>query len=125
LSLLHSTQTGRGQKTQEPQSRHFCIMSLPALAPSQNGWLTGVISGNGFKISSVFSAMVKNLSCSPPHCLRHWFNRSKVQPALRADSMSDLRIFHLSVALYQGGYNRSRSSNRKTVLSDIIESFEL
>src|SRR4026208_1506602 len=48
LSLAHSPQTGRGQKTQVPQSRHFCIMSLPALAPSQNGWFTGGVSGRVF-----------------------------------------------------------------------------
>jgi hypothetical protein len=52
LSLAQSPQTGRGQKTQVPQFWHFCIMSLPALAPSQKGWLTGVISGSGFRISS-------------------------------------------------------------------------
>jgi hypothetical protein len=60
LSLAHSPQTGRGQNTQVPQSRHFCIMSLPALAPSQNGWLMGVISGRGFFIvlfsSAIFTA---------------------------------------------------------------------
>src|SRR6185295_4015891 len=61
LSLAQSPQTGRGQNTQVPQSRHFCIMSLPALAPSQNGWLTGVISGRGFLI--IFSSDIGN-SCS-------------------------------------------------------------
>src|SRR5207253_2911310 len=60
LSLAHSPQTGRGQKTQLPHSWHFCIISLPALAPSQNGWLTGVISGKGFRISSF--AILLNLS---------------------------------------------------------------
>src|SRR6266478_6525258 len=58
-SLAQSPQTGRGQKTHVPQFLHFCIMSLPALAPSQKGWLTGVISGSGFRIS-VSSAIAKN-----------------------------------------------------------------
>src|SRR5688572_15743025 len=60
LPLLHSTQIGRGQKIQEPQSLHVCIMSLPDLAPSQNGWLTGVISGRGFRMSFDSSAIMKN-----------------------------------------------------------------
>src|SRR6185295_12096803 len=70
LSLAHSPQTGRGQKTQVPQSRHFCIMSLPALAPSQNGWFTGVISGSGFLI--VFSsADIRNSCVSRAKCFHH------------------------------------------------------
>src|SRR6266850_3694655 len=60
LSLAQSPHTGRGQKTHVPQFWHFCIMSLPDLAPSQKGWLTGVISGRGLRISSF--AMLLNLS---------------------------------------------------------------
>src|SRR2546421_5522556 len=58
LSLAQSPQTGRGQKTHVPQFWHFCIISLPALAPSQKGWLTGVISGRGFLIALFSSAMI-------------------------------------------------------------------
>src|ERR1043166_6089946 len=56
FSLAQSPHTGRGGKTQVLQLPHFCMTSLPALAPSQNGWLTGVISGRGF-LATFSSAM--------------------------------------------------------------------
>jgi hypothetical protein len=59
FSLAQSPQTGRGQKIQVPQSLHFCIINLPALAPSQKGWLTGVSSGSGFRVVCFSSAMTR------------------------------------------------------------------
>jgi hypothetical protein len=66
LSLAQSPQTGRGQNTQVPQFWHFCIVNLPDLAASQNGWFTGVISGKGFFASALLSAIRISLIYATP-----------------------------------------------------------
>ena len=67
FSLAQSPHTGRGGKTQVEQLAHFCIISLPALAPSQKGWLTGVTSGSGF-LATFSSAIFKLLDRARVSC---------------------------------------------------------
>jgi hypothetical protein len=68
-------------------------MSLPALAPSQKGWLIGVISGMGFLIALFSSAMIDSHLSSvveirnPKQEIRNKFKiRNSKIPRLKAET---------------------------------------
>src|SRR5215470_16382342 len=107
LSLAQSPQTGRGQKIHVPQFWHFCIMSLPALAPSQKGWLTGVTSGNGFLIALFSSAIIASYLSSfvkirnPKHEIRNKFEIGNGQNPKLNSSPSRVCLEHWSFLSFE------------------------